>query len=68
MAKFSEILNKIMKEKNLTTKQLSSLTKISQGQIRNWLNGKSKPRINNIKKLCITLKIRADVILGIKEL
>lgn len=68
MAKFSEILNKIMKEKNLTTKQLSSLTKISQGQIRNWQNDKSKPRINNIKKLCIALKIRADVILGIKEL
>ena len=67
MSKFSEILNKIMKEKNLTTKQLSSLTKISEGQIRNWLNGKSKPRINNIKTLCIALKIRADVILGIKE-
>ena len=57
-------LKVILAEKNLTAKKLSELTNISQSTISNFLNGKSEMKISTIAKICKSLSIEIEQILG----
>ena len=49
----------LMKERNITAKQLSDGTGISQGNISDWKSGKTKPKIEALLKLnCPTLCVQ----------
>lgn len=54
---FAQKLQKIMKEKNLTTYKIQKATGISQGNVDSWLKGRSKPRALNLNKLCVFLDV-----------
>ena len=49
----------------LTQTELSTLAGISQHQISNFENSRRMPTLENFKKLCITLDVNADYLLGI---
>ena len=67
MINFSKILNSIMTEKNLNANQLAQMIGVNVSQVKKWIIGQSKPRYKNLKAICLALKIRADVILGLKD-
>lgn len=63
---FSQILSKIMMERNLNQLELAKMLGIRQSQISNWLNEKSHPGYYSIKILCEKLKVSADFLLGMR--
>ncbi|MFQ6724570.1 MAG: helix-turn-helix domain-containing protein [Clostridia bacterium] len=64
---FIEILKDLMIEKDLNQVKLAKLIGIRQGQVSEWLNGKSKPGYDSLKALAIALNVSADVLLGISD-
>ena len=40
---------------------------VNVSQVKKWIIGQSKPRYKNLKAICLALKIRADVVLGLKD-
>jgi len=64
---FIEILNEIMKEKELTQTLLAEKVGVKQSQVSEWLKGKSKPGYDNLKAICKALNISGDEILGLSE-
>jgi len=65
---FSEILKDLMVDKNLNQVKLAKLVGVRQGQVSEWLNGKSKPGYDSLKALALALEVSADVLLGIKDI
>lgn len=51
------LLNKIMYEKNLTTRQVSIMTGVSKSAINKIMNGKVSPTIDTLERLAKGLKI-----------
>ena len=64
---FIEILKDLMIDKNLNQVKLAKLVGVRQGQVSEWLNGKSKPGYDSLKALALALDVSADVLLGIKD-
>ena len=64
---FIEILKDLMIDKNLNQVKLAKLVCVRQGQVSEWLNGKSKPGYDSLKALALALDVSADVLLGIKD-
>lgn len=64
---FSEVLEILMKEKNLNQSQLAKLMGIKQSQISEWLKGKAKPGYDNLKKLAVVFEVSADYLLGLSN-
>ena len=64
---FSEILQEIMIEKNLSQTALAEKIGIKQSQVSEWLKGKSKPGYDNLRLLCENLDVSADRILGLDK-
>ena len=54
----------LMKERNITAKQLSDGTGISQGNISDWKSGKTKPKIEALLKLSAFFGVSIDFILN----
>lgn len=54
----------LMKERNITAKQLSNGTGISQGNISDWKSGKSKPTADALLKLSSFLGVSIDYLLN----
>ena len=65
---FIEILNELMIENELNQVKLAKLVGVRQGQISEWLKGKSKPGYDSLKALAIALNVSADVLLGISNI
>ena len=62
---FIEILNDIMLELNLNQTEFAKKVGVKQGQVSEWLGGKSKPGYDSIKAICLALDISADRLLGL---
>ena len=60
MSKFSDNLNKVLREKGITKKELSEATGIPQSTISEWCNGRgptlSEPVIKLAQYLCVTIE------------
>lgn len=65
---FIEILNELMIDNNLNQVKLAKMVGVRQGQVSEWLNGKSKPGYDSLKALALALDVSADVLLGIKDI
>lgn len=63
----SKNLQKIKKDKNLTTKQIAKGSGLSQTTIYNWEKMKTEPILNNLKKLADFLDISIDKLIGYKK-
>ena len=57
-----------MIDKELNQVKLAELVGVRQGQISEWLNGKSKPGYDSLKALALALNVSADVLLGISDI
>lgn len=62
---FIEILNDIMLELNLNQTEFAKKVGVKQGQVSEWLSGKSKPGYDSIKAICLALDVSADRLLGL---
>ena len=62
----SERLEEAMKAKGITSKQLASLIGVSDRAVELWLKGKRQPNASSLKKICLTLGVSADDMLGIR--
>lgn len=59
-----ENLIKLRKERNLTTRQIAELLKVSKSTYNNWEIGVSQPDINNLIKLSDYFCVSIDYIVG----
>lgn len=57
----------LMSEQRITQLQLSSATGISQGNISDWKNGRSAPKMDAINKLADYFNVTTDYLLGRTE-
>lgn len=64
---FIDILKDIMVDLNLNQSSLAKLVGVKQGQVSEWLKGKSKPGYDSLKAICKALDILGDRILGLKD-
>lgn len=64
---FIDILKDIMVDLNLNQSSLAKLVGVKQGQVSEWLKGKSKPGYDSLKAICKALDISGDRILGLKN-
>lgn len=51
------LLNQVMYEKNLTTRQVSLLTGVPRSTIADIITGRSMPRIDTLEQLAAGLKV-----------
>ena len=58
--KFPEMLRKLMKNKNLTMKELGEMVGKSESSVSYWPSGKVTPRIGVIQKLADIFNITTD--------
>lgn len=58
--RFPEMLKKLMKNKNLTMKELGEMVGKSESSVSYWLSGKVTPRIGVIQKLADIFNITTD--------
>ncbi len=65
---FIEILKELMLDNDLNQVKLAKLVGVRQGQVSEWLNGKSKPGYDSLKALALALNVSADVLLGIADI
>jgi transcriptional regulator with XRE-family HTH domain len=57
---FAKIIGSIMREHGLTQLALAKLIGIRQGQVSNWVHGKSLPNYHYLRKLLNELKLDAN--------
>ena len=67
MEAFIERITKYMMENNLTKSQFAEMVGISEYRLNNWLNRKSKPRVNHLFNICEKTNLNADYLLGMKD-
>ena len=67
VVEFTEILRDFLSENNLTQVEFAKRIGVKQGQVSEWLYGKSKPGYDNLRAMSIALNVSADYFLGIKD-
>jgi transcriptional regulator with XRE-family HTH domain len=58
--KFQKNITQIMAERNLTQSRLSEIIHVRQGQVSNWIHGKSFPTYSSLDALRSKLKISSE--------
>ena len=61
------IVFQLMRQRNITAKQLSKDTGISEGNISDWKSGRSKPSMEKVAILADYFHVSTDLLLGIKS-
>ncbi len=64
---FSERLNLILKEKNISQTELSDKIGFTRQAISNWCTGKTEPENNVLVKIADYLEVSTDFLLGRNE-
>ncbi len=64
---FKDILLDLLKEHNLSQKQLSKQADIPPTTISGWLNAGRLPDYNALKKLSVFFDVSADYLLGLED-
>ena len=62
--KFSERLNELMQEKELSSLALSKIIHINDATISRWRRGEMNPTIDKLNMLCDFFGVTADYLLG----
>lgn len=62
------IIEELMKRKGIQQKELSLEMQVSQPTISDWMNGKKKPRGDNVTKLANYFQVSENVIRGLEPL
>lgn len=62
--KFADILNNLIKEKNISNYELSREIGIHQTTIANWLSGDSAPHKKNLKRLSDYFDVSVEYLEG----
>ena len=65
---FIDILKDLMIDNKLNQVKLAKLAGVRQGQVSEWLSGKSKPGYDSLRAICLALNVSADVLLGITDI
>ena len=65
---FSEKLQKLRKQKNLTQEELADLLFVSRTAISKWESGRGYPSIDSLKTLAAFFEVTIDELLSSKEL
>jgi len=63
---FKDTLAKLMNERKINQLTLAAELSVRQSQVSNWLNGKSLPGYQSIKRISEFFQVSADVIVGNK--
>ena len=61
---FSERLNELLKEKNITAYKVAKDTGLSNGLLASWKNGEKLPGAENLEKLADYFGVSVDYLLG----
>ena len=61
------IMFELMRQRNITAKQLSEATGISAGNISDWKSGRSKPSMEKLAILANYFNVSTDFLLGVKS-
>ena len=64
---FSKRLSKIIFDLDMSPKELSEKSVIPYSTILGYLNNGHEPTLSKIKRLCETLNVSADWLIGLKE-
>lgn len=64
---FRQILKEFLEDNNLTQDQFAKKVGIRQGQVSEWLHGRSKPSYDLLKSISLSFNVSADYFLGIKD-
>lgn len=61
------IMFELMRQRNITAKQLSEATGISAGNISDWKSGRSKPSMEKLAILADYFHVSTDFLVGVKS-
>ena len=64
---FGKRLSEVLKQSNLTQKQIAQKLGISEGNITNWKKGDNLPSVEVLYRLCKILDESSDFLLGLKD-
>ena len=65
--RFRFILKELRREKGLSQKKLAELIGSNNSSVCDWECGRSEPSLFYLVKLCKTLEVSADYLLGISD-
>ena len=65
---FKDILKEFLNENSLTQVEFAKRIGVKQGQVSEWLYGKSKPGYDNLRAMALAFGISADYFLGITDI
>lgn len=64
---FANNLRKCIKRKGITQKELANAIGVSEGNLSDWLNLKSQPRMNKVDKMAAYLGVTRGMLMGADE-
>lgn len=64
---FRQILKEFLNENKLTQVEFAKMVGVRQGQVSEWLYGKSKPGYDNLRAMAQAFNISADYFLGLTD-
>ena len=64
--KLPQQLKKVLKQKNMTQKQLAEILNVSASTISSYCTGRTEPSFDNLLIICRTFKKRANYMLGVR--
>lgn len=67
MNKFSERLNEVLKNNNISQTELSKRINMSQSVVNNYCTGKREPTLDVLMLICKAINESADYIIGLKD-
>lgn len=62
-----EIFAQLLEERNVTPYQVSKATGVAQSSLSDWKTGKSKPKIDKMKKIAEYFNVSVEYLLGEKK-
>lgn len=66
MQELTKKIDQLTKEKGITGKELGNLLNLKKSPLTDWKNGKSKPTLEQLIKMCEIFGMSADELLGLK--
>ena len=66
MQELTKRIEQLTKEKGLTGKELGNLLNLKKSPLTDWKNGKSKPTLEQLIKICEIFEMSSDELLGLK--
>ena len=67
MKYFSEMLENLLKENELTQKELYINLGISKNQLHYWIKNKAEPDLEMLMKIAVYFDVSTDYLLGLED-